>query len=210
VSRTGFRGDLDSRMLSWGRGDPPLPCRPRKYPEELLERGVRLALESGRPIAHVARDLGIHSETLRKRVRLASRSRPGLEAGSADERGARRDQTASARNFELRRANEILKSASVLFAEELDPRPTEVSRPSAGISITPMNAAVTSVLLTPSATCGPPRSRRTSKGEEARRAVRPWHALEPHVARPAAPRHSRLPRGRHRDHVLVGRSSWSL
>ena len=33
--------------------------RPRKYPEELLERGVRLALESGRPIAHVAADLGI-------------------------------------------------------------------------------------------------------------------------------------------------------
>ena len=36
---------------------------------ELLERGVRLALESGRPIAHVARDLGINSEVLRKRVR---------------------------------------------------------------------------------------------------------------------------------------------
>lgn len=34
--------------------------RPRKYPEELLEGGVRLALESGRPIAHVAADLGCH------------------------------------------------------------------------------------------------------------------------------------------------------
>ena len=33
--------------------------RPKKYPEELMERGVRLALESGRPIAQVARDLGI-------------------------------------------------------------------------------------------------------------------------------------------------------
>jgi len=43
--------------------------RPRKYPEELLERGVRLTLESGRPIAHVARDLGINSEVLRRRVR---------------------------------------------------------------------------------------------------------------------------------------------
>jgi transposase-like protein len=41
--------------------------RPRKCPEELLERGVRLALESGRPIAHAAAELGIHSETLRKR-----------------------------------------------------------------------------------------------------------------------------------------------
>jgi transposase len=40
--------------------------RPRKYPVELLERGVRLALESGRPIAHVARDLGVNSEVLRR------------------------------------------------------------------------------------------------------------------------------------------------
>jgi len=31
----------------------------RKYPEELIERGVRLALESGRPVAAVARDLGV-------------------------------------------------------------------------------------------------------------------------------------------------------
>jgi transposase len=32
--------------------------RPRKYPPELLGRGARLVFESGRPIAHVARDLG--------------------------------------------------------------------------------------------------------------------------------------------------------
>src|SRR5438067_2223627 len=43
----------------------------RKYPEELLERGVRLVFESGRPIAHVAADLGVGAETLRKRVRQA-------------------------------------------------------------------------------------------------------------------------------------------
>ena len=45
--------------------------RARKYPPELIERGVRLALESERPIAHVARDLGIERETLRKHVRQA-------------------------------------------------------------------------------------------------------------------------------------------
>jgi hypothetical protein len=32
--------------------------RPRKYPDELMDRGVRLVFESGRPIAQVARDLG--------------------------------------------------------------------------------------------------------------------------------------------------------
>ena len=27
---------------------------PKKYPDELMDRGVRLVFESGRPIAHVA------------------------------------------------------------------------------------------------------------------------------------------------------------
>ncbi len=31
-----------------------------------MDRGVRLALESGRPVAQVARDLGIGHEVLRK------------------------------------------------------------------------------------------------------------------------------------------------
>ncbi len=39
--------------------------RPSKYPDELRERGVRLVFENGWPIAHVARDLGVHRETLR-------------------------------------------------------------------------------------------------------------------------------------------------
>ena len=43
----------------------------RKYPEELRERAVRLCFESNRPIAHVARDLGIHRESLRQWVRQA-------------------------------------------------------------------------------------------------------------------------------------------
>ncbi len=43
-------------------------ARPRKYPPELVERGARVVIESGRPVAHVARDLGLPSETLRKFV----------------------------------------------------------------------------------------------------------------------------------------------
>jgi transposase len=94
--------------------------RPKKYPDELVQRGVRLALEGDRPIAQVALDLGVHPETLRKRVRQA-------EADS----GARGDLLTSQEreeirrlrkeNYELRRANEILKSASLFFARELDP-----------------------------------------------------------------------------------------
>ena len=93
--------------------------RPRKYPEELLERGVRLALESGRPIAHVAADLGVGAETLRKRVRQAE-----ADSGECGEllTTQERDEIRLLRreNFELRRANEILKAASVFFAKELD------------------------------------------------------------------------------------------
>ena len=93
--------------------------RPRKYPEELVERGVRLALESGRPIAHVAADLGMHPETLRKRVRQAE-----ADSGQRSDllSTAEREEIRKLRkeNYELRRANEILKSASVFFAKELD------------------------------------------------------------------------------------------
>src|SRR3954471_9521055 len=44
---------------------------PRKYPDELRERAVRLVFEPGRPIAHVANDLGVHREALRQWVRQA-------------------------------------------------------------------------------------------------------------------------------------------
>ena len=94
-------------------------ARPKKYPDELVQRGVRLALESGRPIARIAADLGMHPETLRKRVRQAeadSGARPDLPT-SAEREEIRKLR---AENFELRRANEILKSASVFFAKELD------------------------------------------------------------------------------------------
>ena len=93
---------------------------PRKYPEELRERAVRLVLESGRPIAHVARDLGVHKEALlgcvrqveadtgRRRELLSSEERLELKRLPKD-------------NAELKRANAILKDASVYFATELDP-----------------------------------------------------------------------------------------
>ena len=93
--------------------------RSRKYPEELVQRGVRLALESGRPIAHVARDIGLPAETLRKRVRQAEADqglRPDLP--SSEEREEIKQLRKEV--FELRRANEILKAASVFFATELD------------------------------------------------------------------------------------------
>jgi transposase len=101
--------------------------RGRAYPPELIERGVRLALESGRPIAHVAADLEIHSETLRKRVRRAE-----ADSGNRGDvlTSEEREEIKKLRRevFELRGANEILKSASVFFAKELDPDRTKRTR----------------------------------------------------------------------------------
>jgi transposase len=93
--------------------------RPKKYPDELMDRGVRLVIESGRPVAVIARDLGVGAEALRKRVRRAeadSGARPDLP--TTQEREAIKKLRSEV--FELRRANEILKSASVFFAKELD------------------------------------------------------------------------------------------
>ena len=76
--------------------------------------------ESGRPIAQVAADLGVHREALRKRVRRAE-----ADAGerrdllTSGERERLRELEREVK--ELRRANEILKAASVFFAKELDP-----------------------------------------------------------------------------------------
>jgi transposase len=93
-------------------------ARPSKYPDELMERGVRLVMESGRPVAPVARDLGVHPEALRKRVRRAEvdvGKRDGLSTDEREELKRLRRE-----NLELRRANSILKEASVFFAKELD------------------------------------------------------------------------------------------
>lgn len=94
---------------------------PKKYSDELRERAVRMVSDSGRPIAHVARDLGVHHEALRSWVRQRKadeqpRSAVVLPTEVQEELGRLRKE-----NAELRRANAILKDASVYFAQELDP-----------------------------------------------------------------------------------------
>ncbi len=83
-----------------------------------------MVFDSGRPIAHVANDLGIHQEALRKWVRKTEadegRRKDLLGSSEREELKALRGEVR-----ELRRANEILKSASAFFAAELDPRRTK-------------------------------------------------------------------------------------
>lgn len=99
-----------------------------RYTNEMRERAVRMFSEV-RPehphetgaLRHVAGLLGINPETLRlwvHRAQVDAGQRPGTTSEAAEEiKRLRRE------NAELRRANEILKSASVFFAKELD-RPT--------------------------------------------------------------------------------------
>jgi transposase-like protein len=69
-------------------------------------------------IRSIAAKIGCSGETLRNWVRQAERDR-GVRAGpTTDER--ERIKALERENRELRKANEILKAASVFFAKELD------------------------------------------------------------------------------------------
>ena len=102
---------------------------PSRFSPEVRERAVRMVLEHQEEhdsqwaaIVSIAEKIGCSAETLRHWVRRAERDqgrRPGL---TTDER--QRLKQLERENFELRRANEILKKASAYFAQaELDRRP---------------------------------------------------------------------------------------
>jgi len=99
---------------------------PRKYPEELRERAIRMAVDLRRDPAtrsgalrRVGDQLGINPETLRNWVSQAEidqGQRPGMTTTEAQ-----RIAQLERENKELRRANEILRTASAFFAAaELD------------------------------------------------------------------------------------------
>jgi len=101
---------------------------PRKYPEELRERAIRLALDARKDPAsrrsacqRIGEQLGINPDTLRGwvlQVEIDEGRRPGVS--SAD---AARIAELERENRELRRTNEILRTASAFFAAaELDRR----------------------------------------------------------------------------------------
>ena len=100
-------------------------ARPKKYSDEMRERAIRLAMESDRPIKHVADDLGIHPESLRKWVRQAEADAAGAGGSPARLTTGERERLKELEreNLELRKANRILKDASVFFAKELDGNP---------------------------------------------------------------------------------------
>jgi transposase len=98
---------------------------PKKYPDELRERATRLVVEARRDpasavgaIRRIADQLGVHPEALRgwvKKAEIEAGDRPGTTSSDAERLTALERE-----NRELRRANQILKSAASFFAAELD------------------------------------------------------------------------------------------
>src|SRR3954467_1940588 len=103
-------------------------ARRGRYPAEVRERATRMVFEhqaeydsQWAAISAIAGKLGMTSETLRKWVRQAEIDggvRSGVSSAEAE-----RVKVLEREVKELRRANEILKAASVFFARELDPQP---------------------------------------------------------------------------------------
>jgi transposase len=99
----------------------------KRYPPEVRERAVRMVFDHKKEhgsqwatICSNAGKLGMTAETLRRWVRQVERNeglRPGL---TSDERT--RVKELERENRELKRANEILKSAAAFFGAELDRR----------------------------------------------------------------------------------------
>jgi transposase len=89
----------------------------RKISPQFKAEAVQMVIETGRPIAEVARDLGIHDGTLRNWVTAWRRDHP--EPGqtlSPVERA--RVQELEDENRRLRMENEFLKKAAAFFARE--------------------------------------------------------------------------------------------
>ncbi|EFL05557.1 predicted protein [Streptomyces sp. AA4] len=93
----------------------------------MRERAVALVFEQveqyssqWEAITSIAAKVGVSAESLRRWVRQAETdqgARPGVTTAESE-----RVRELERENRELRRANEILKAASIFFARELDPR----------------------------------------------------------------------------------------
>jgi transposase len=88
----------------------------KQYPAEFRADAVALARASDKPMAQVARDLGVNHETLRLWVKAAVRAEdPALASGDAKDAEIARLRK-QVRELETER--EILRKAAAYFARE--------------------------------------------------------------------------------------------
>ena len=93
-----------------------MPEKRKKYDREFREGAVRIVEETNKPIAQVARDLGVNEGTLGNWVQRARAEREGSgELSEADYEELKRLRAEVA---ELRMERDVLKRSVVLWVKE--------------------------------------------------------------------------------------------
>lgn len=88
----------------------------KKYDREFREGAVRIVEETGKPVAQVARDLGVNEGTLGNWVARARAERDGSSGLSKGDHAEL--QRLRAENAELRMERDVLKRSVVLWVKE--------------------------------------------------------------------------------------------
>ena len=88
----------------------------KKYDREFREGAVRIVEETGKPIAQIARDLGVNEGTLGNWVNRAREAREGRDGLSKDD--VEELKRLRAENAELRMERDVLKRSVVLWVKE--------------------------------------------------------------------------------------------
>ena len=91
----------------------------KKYTPEFREQAARLVIETGRPIAHVAAEIGVGEQLLGRWVRAAKAAAGAGDNDAvldADERAEL--ERLRKENAELRLDRQFLKKAAAFFASE--------------------------------------------------------------------------------------------
>ena len=89
----------------------------RKFDHDFQQGAVRLVFETGKPIARVARELGVNEGTLGNWVARARRER-GDDAGALGEDERAELQRLRKENAELRMQRDVLKRSVALWVDE--------------------------------------------------------------------------------------------
>jgi transposase len=91
----------------------------RRFTAEFKEESVRLVLSSGRPLAQVARELGIHENTLHKwKAAVGMGLDGGVVSGSGPLALAEENRRLQAELLRVKEERDILKKATAFFARE--------------------------------------------------------------------------------------------